>query len=83
MQYSFWFGSDGSSNDGHQIVLFVNNTAGNEYFLQGGLASGCEGLVLGQAIVNLSANDTVRWKHDGYGGTGYYNIFTTFGYLLG
>ena len=83
MQYSFWGQSDNSSHDGHQTVLFVNNTAGNQYFLQGLLANGAEGLVLGQAIVNLSANDTVRWKHDGYGGSGYYNIFTTFGYLLG
>ena len=83
MQYSFWYQNDGHEVDGHQVVLFVNNSAGNEYFLQGGLKNGAEGLVLGQAIVNLSANDTVQWKHDGYGGSGYYNNFTTFGYLLG
>ena len=82
MQYSFWYGSD-VRTDGHQLRLQINNAGANEYFLQGGLGNGCEGLVYGSAIVNLSANDTVRWKHDGYGGSGYYNIFTTFGYLLG
>ena len=82
MQYSFWYGAD-VRTDGHQLRLQINNAGANEYFLQGGLGNGCEGLVYGSAIVNLSANDTVRWKHDGYGGSGYYNIFTTFGYLLG
>ena len=83
MQYSMWFGSNPNIQDGHQLQLYINNAVRHDYFLQGGAADGAEGLVYGSAILDLAANDNIRWKHNGYGGNAYLNHMLTYGYLIG
>ena len=73
-----------SPTDGWQITIQRNNSDSQvASMLYGGGSNGNEDHIRADGIFDLSANDTIRWKMNGYGGTMNF-IGTKFqGYLLG
>ena len=77
------FGND-SPTDGWQITMEKNGSASEvANMLYGGGSNGNEDHIRADGILNLAANDQIRWKMNGYGGSMNF-VYTKFqGYLVG
>ena len=77
------FGND-SPTDGWQITMQKNGSASElTSMLYGGGSNGNEDHIRCDGILNLAANDQIRWHMNGYGGSMNF-VYTKFqGYLVG
>ena len=83
MDAGIGFSSD-HPTDGWQLTIEKNGSASEIYDkLYGGGSNGNEDHIRADGIFNLAANDEIRWKMNGYGGSMTFAGMQFQGYLVG